>query len=133
MTIITSSGQTAHQNRRTPPVARPPIEPVLLLAYADGWLELFAERHIQAKIVMVPSTGTIGGELLAEQYLDATLPHRYRDLHWPGKLRAADRIRTVRPSELVRRQHELAILSGLDAIERRFSQPISEEGKVWML
>ncbi|WP_442485599.1 hypothetical protein [Aeoliella sp. SH292] len=113
--------------------SRPIPQPVLLLAHADGWLEVFAERHIQAKIVMVPSTGSLTGELLAEQYLDATLPHRYRDLHWPGKLRAADRLRTVRPSDLMRREHDLAILQGLDGIERHFSGTNCKEAKVWML
>ena len=109
-----------------------PRETVLVLAYADGWIEVYAERHVSAKIVLVPSTGSVAGEVLAERYLDETLPYRYREVHWPGKLRAADKLRTVRPSDMARRDHDLALLHGLQAVERSLG-PVRKEGKVWTL
>ena len=110
-----------------------PRQAVLVLAHADGWLEVFAEPNIDVRIAMVPTTGTIAGESLAEQVVDLALPRRYRDLHWPGKLRAADRLRVLRPSELLHRDHELALLRGLNAIEQRFTPNLPGKTKVWTL
>jgi hypothetical protein len=110
-----------------------PRQAVLVLAHADGWLEVFAEPNVDVRIAMVPTTGTIAGESLAEAYLELALSPRYRELHWPGKLRAADRLRVLRPSELLHRDHELALLRGLNAIEQRFTPNLPGKTKVWTL
>ncbi|MCO6047951.1 hypothetical protein NG895_28950 [Aeoliella sp. ICT_H6.2] len=128
-----SIAKNPHRSQQNGPPAPPPRQAVLVLAHADGWLEAFAERNIDVLIVMVPTTGTVAGEVVAEEFLDQTLPLRYRDLHWPIKRRAADKLRIVRPSDLVRRQHDLALLQGLDAVEQRFTPSKPRRAKVWTL
>ncbi|MCO6044143.1 hypothetical protein NG895_09505 [Aeoliella sp. ICT_H6.2] len=114
-------------------LAQPERHSVLVLIHADGWIEVFAERHVDVRIEMVPYTGTVSGEVLAEEYLDLTLSPRYRELHLPINCRAADKFRVVRPSDLLRREHELALLNGLDAFEHHLAPQVEGEVTQWTL
>lgn len=113
--------------------AQPERHSVLVLFHADGWIEVFAERHVDVRIEMVPYTGTVSGEVLAEEYLDLTLSPRYRELHLPINCRAADKFRVVRPSDLLRREHELTLLQGLDVFEKSYAPKGEEEVVEWTL
>lgn len=87
---------------------------VLIVAHGDGWLEAYAERHVDVMLVQPPYVLGIAGERLADEWLDATLPRRYADLRWPILRRAAERLRAVRPSDILRRQLDLDLLRALD-------------------
>ena len=104
-------------------------EAVLVLAHPDGWLETFAEKHVDVRIVMVPQVTTQAGEILAEEYVEASLPKRYRDVYWPANRRAADMLRVVRPSDIAWREYELELLRAIQQLGNQ-----QEEGrKLWTL
>lgn len=81
----------------------PPFrERVLIVVHGDGWIEVFAERHVDVRIQIAPHMSIPEGERLAEEYIEAALPARFRDLYFPGFLRAADLARVIKPSDIER-------------------------------
>lgn len=88
-------------------------EPVLLLVHADHWVEVFAEKHIDVWIEMIPQMKTQADELLAQEYVEGLLPKRYRDVYWPGNLRVAELIRAIRPIDIEVREYDLAMLRAI--------------------
>jgi hypothetical protein len=104
-------------------------EAVLILAHADGWLEAFADKHVDVRIAIMPAMKTPEGELAAERYVESSLPRRYRDVYWPGNRRAADMLRVVRPSDIAWREYDLDLLRAIQQLGNA-----QEEGrKRWML
>ncbi len=82
---------------------------ILVLCHWDGWIEVYGIANV--KICMVPEVpgpadtiDNIQGELLAEQYIEKTLPESYRRVFMPGLRADFAKIETVRPSDLARRQ-----------------------------
>jgi len=90
-------------------------EPVLIVCHGDGYVEAFASKTVDVRIVQLPSVAP-RNEPLAEQYLEEALPRRYRALHFPNLLRAADMVRRVTVADLVKRHFDLAILAGLNRV-----------------
>jgi len=113
----------------TRPPARPPRQPVLILAHADGWVEAFGNRNIDIHIAMAPAMDSPEGRIAAEAYLDNTLPHRYRGLYVPGNLRAADLLREVHPSDIADRNWRLSMLNVLD----RVGSTSDDGGELWIV
>lgn len=115
------SAPTSYHNR--------PREAVLLVLNPDGWVEAYAERHVDVHIAIrlhVPPEG----EQLADEYLDLTLPRRFRQVYWPGLLRAADTVRTVTPSDVAWREWELELLHAIQGFDL---QPTTTEGRrIWI-
>jgi len=110
---------------------------VLVVAHHDGWLEVFGDReHIDARIVMAP---TLGGEpstatqqrfeVLAEEYLELTIPRRYRDIYVPINRRAADKLRLVTPESIACRQTDIELLRAIE----RMGAELRGEVRAWML
>lgn len=97
-----------------------PREKVLVLVHHNErgpYIEAYAEKHIDIKIRDVPYVGTgASGEILAEDFTEAALPWVYRDLYWPGKLRAHSVIRPLRPSELADTREHRRLLRGLGGV-----------------
>lgn len=99
------------QRKFKPPRQR---EKVLIAMHGDGFVEVFADKHVDACVVNVPYVPTRRGEQIADDNLHLMLPRCYRPLHSPGKLRAFEKHRKVTPEELHKRQDELAILRACD-------------------
>ena len=99
-----------------------------MLLHHDKWVEVYAEKNIDARVAVMPHMTTPEGERLAEQYLELTLPKRYRALYWPGSRRAADMVRTIKPQDIARQKWELEMMTTLDAIAARNK----EGGTVWV-
>ena len=95
---------------------RPQREPVLIVLHADGWVECYGESHVDAHIIVAPYMESIEGEIKAQDYLAGAIPRRYRPLYLPGKCRAADQVRQIRPSDIARRDLELRALDSLDRL-----------------
>lgn len=102
-------------NCSTPPV-RKPRQAVLIVCHPDGYIEAYADQNVDVHIAQMPKMGTTAGRIAAEQYLDASLKPRYRDLYWPYKKRAADMVREVHPSDIAERNWRLDMLNVLDRI-----------------
>lgn len=67
---------------------RPQRQAVLIVHYADGYAEAFAERNIDVRIVCVPVAHSSRGEVLAEECARMMTPRRFADLWRRDLLRA---------------------------------------------
>lgn len=86
---------------------------VLLLAHADGHLQIYADASVSIRAVNVPFAGfSAEAEQLAEEYVTLLLPQPYRDVYLPSCLRAVHTIRTVTPSDIVDRNWQLSFVRG---------------------
>ncbi len=99
-----------------PPTTRRQREAVLIVAYGDGRLDAFADSHVDIRIEISPYMESPEGEALAEEFVELSLPWQYRQLFWPGKLRAMGMVRKIRPSEIAQREWELEMLQTLDRV-----------------
>lgn len=90
---------------------------VLVLCHADGWIEVFADRqHVDARIVMVPTAegdDRNRDEIASEEFIERTLPHRYREVYFPLNRRAADMPRRVTFDGLARTEWEVEVLRAI--------------------
>ena len=86
---------------------KPPVEfatrpePVLVVVNGD-WLEVYGSKGIHLHVVQKPYMGTsssVEAELMAESYVDAKLPFRYRQLYVPGFLRWQGPIERITPQQ----------------------------------
>lgn len=89
---------------------------VLIVAYADGYLEVFSDQGVDIHVVTPIYMRTPAGEALADAYLDATLPRRFRDLHVAPNLRAVHTARVIRPSDVAKRLLRLDLIREARAI-----------------
>ena len=85
-----------------------PREPVLIVAHGDGWLDVYGAKHVDVHIVMQPWTGSIDGEILAEEWVAENIPWRYRPLLMSR--RQTGMVRMVLPSELAETNTKLEII-----------------------
>lgn len=101
----------------------------LILAYpADNYLEVYADRQVDIHVAVPIRMDTPAGEALADEYLDETLPVRFRDLHDAPHLRAVHTVRAIRPSDEAERLLRVDLIREARAIA---GEP--EEALTWML
>jgi len=86
---------------------------VLVVLYADGWVECYAQRDVDVLTVVKPFAATPEAGVIAERYLDETLPMQYAELHWPGLRRAADKCRKVTAAQLLAAWYDNKVLEAL--------------------
>lgn len=108
-------------------------EAVLVVLHGDGWIESFADRHVDIHIAIMPRMETAEGQIAAEQFLETNLPHRYKSLYWPGNRRAADMVRTIRPSDAARLEWNLAFLKAMADAGKMLRGDADREGRqIWI-
>lgn len=106
---------------------------VLVVLHADGWCEVFAEHHVDICMRVMPYMQTAQGQIEAERFLEANLPHRFKSLYWPGNRRAADMVRTVQPLDIARRDLNLAILKAMTEAGQMLRGETDREGRrIWI-
>ncbi len=108
---------------------RPKREAVLIALHGDGYVEAYAERNVDVRIVTVSHCP--GAEALAEDTTELMLQHRYRQLYWPAKVRASAMHRPLLPSTIARSLVVRDCLTSLNKILD--SHQPEKEGKVWTL
>ena len=108
-------------------------EVVLIVAHGDGWIEAYADKHIDVRIEIAPYITTPEGELLSEEYIELMLPKRYREMYWPIRRRAAGQVRKILPSDLERRDWEIDLLKAIDSAGERLRDDARQERRTWML
>lgn len=99
----------------SPRPSRPPRAKVLVVAHPDGFLEVYGDNidvHIVTPLVM----HTTAGEALADEYLDATLPWRFRALHTADNLVAVHQVKPVRPTDEAERLLRLELVRAAAAV-----------------
>jgi hypothetical protein len=77
---------------------QPPRHTVLVFVHADGFIEVFGDKSIDAKIVNVPDCP--GHEAMAEDVAELMMPARYRNLYRADRLIATGVSRKFRPTAL---------------------------------
>lgn len=92
---------------------RHPRAKVLIVLHNDGFVEAFGRDDIDVKIVQMPAM-PMAGELLAEEYLDLILSRPYKDVHWPGMVRAVGKVDTVTPLDLTHQERCVNLLRYCD-------------------
>ena len=85
-----------------------PREPVLIVAHGDGWLDVYADRHVDIHIINQPWVETPAGEILAEEWVEENIPWRYRPLLLSR--RQTGLVRKVRPSQIAETNTKLEII-----------------------
>ena len=120
---------SAPPSYHTPHAPGKPREAVLVVLHDDGWIEAYAERHVDVRIITMPHMTTPEGERLADEYLGLTLPKRYRDLFWPSNRRAADLVRVITMQDIAQQKWEMEMMKTLDNITARNRKG----GEVWIV
>ena len=111
-----------------------PGEPVLVVLNADGYVEVYAERHIDVHIATRPDTTSAEGEQLADEYMELCLPTRYREIYWPINLRATEMIRTITPEDIAWHEWQLEMLQSISNAGRILrSDDGKEDQQIWIL
>ena len=102
---------------------------VLLVLHADGFIEAFADSDVDVRTVVMPDVP--GGETLAEEYVELTIPRAYREVYFPGNRRAVDNVRRLLPSQLMQQQLDRELMDGLNAVCNLLDDEHKREGYRW--
>ncbi len=98
----------------------PQRQKVLVVLHADGFVEVFGERHVDVHIVNrlhVEDEDASQANLL-DAYHEGTMPWCYRQLYWPNKLRAVGLVEKRTPEKMLDTIWQLSILKGLREARR---------------
>jgi len=70
----------------------PPPRPtyVLVVAHGDGFIEVFGERHVRAKVVWLPVARNVAQEMLLEQWVEVEVKQPYREVYFPSSKRTSE-------------------------------------------
>lgn len=122
-----ASGRLAEieSNWREQERARPDLDRVLVLIHGDGYVEVFAEKWIAAKIVNLPQ-GEWEFAKNADRVSEQLIPGAYRDVWLPGKLRANGNARCPTVMELKAMRYERVISNAIDEADRLYASAMKK-------
>jgi len=84
----------------SPEIPKVQREPVLILLHSDGYVEVYGQNHVDVVTRIVPKMETPKGEILAEEWVEKSLPLRYRKLYGANCLRTTAMLREIAPSDI---------------------------------
>ena len=85
----------------------------MIVLHGDGWCEVFADNADAHVALMLDTKGVPEAERTAEEYLEASLPRRFRKLHYSPKLRAVGQCESRGPESELQRLQDLRVVRGL--------------------
>lgn len=85
----------------------------LVEMYSDGYLKVYGEENLRCEVINRPHCSTAEAAQTAEQLIDESLPYQYRNICWPGKVRASGFLRKIKPTDIVGVVSEVAILNSI--------------------
>jgi len=97
---------------------RPQREAVLVVLHADNFVEVFAEKTVNVRIVRCPESSCDKMHTTAEDIVEWQLPLYWRKLYFPGKVRATANARPLLPSVMAKAEQatdDIAVLNKLGA------------------
>jgi hypothetical protein len=68
---------------------------VLIKAYADGYIEVHADRTVSARVVELPTPNTKHEEHELEAHVHHAIPWCYRDVDYPGMMATTGKVRPL--------------------------------------
>ena len=99
-----------------PALERKQREPVLAVLNSDGFVEIYAGKHVDVKIVNTVHCETPAGEVSAERLIEQSLPRRFRDVFSPGNRRGFGMVEKSTIDDLWQRETESEICRIADRI-----------------
>jgi hypothetical protein len=63
---------------------------VLVRAYGDGWIEVYGEKHVRAKVIALPATETAEQERLLDDWVPLNVSLPYQQIDYPSNRRACE-------------------------------------------
>jgi hypothetical protein len=81
------------------PAPRPERIPVLIVASADGWLEIYGPENVSVVFRNRLAVGLPEGASLCDEYISLSLPKPHRDLYETTRPKLCDQVRKIRPSD----------------------------------
>lgn len=90
--------------------------PVLVVTHSDGYIEVFGDDRVDAKVMQMPHADGPDEELAAEDWVTQSLPPRHRDIYFPGLIRAMGNVERVTLSELAGRRAMIGLLRAIDTL-----------------
>ena len=109
---------------------RPPRSTVLIISHGDGHLEIFGDG-IDVHLARVPYIGTPAGERLAEDWIEATIPRRFRPIYFPGLRRATGTTVPLLPSTIKAANEAKQAIASLNELDDAFLPPAESEVVQW--
>ena len=96
----------------------PPRVPVLVELHADGWVEVYAPKHVDVRIVQRLDVGDEDAwdAHLQDAIIDINLPKRYREIHVPNLSRAAGQVKKRTVDDELRRLARLDLLREIQEV-----------------
>ena len=97
-------------------MSQPKRKKVLVLLNSDGFVECFANKDVDIHILNKPHASTPAAEVLAEEYVELTIPRSYREVYWPSYRRAVEQVRKTTPEDIMRRKYDVELLRAILAL-----------------
>lgn len=99
-----------------------PTKSTVLVEIAhDGFVTVYGDTHIQAKVVNLPGALTTAEEVRIDEWMDSVLPLRYRDIRWPGtNIRAAGNFRQIGVDDISRVVANVNLINAIGGESKRF-------------
>lgn len=96
---------------------------VLVKAFADGWVEVYGERHVRVNVLGLPCVETAGEEIELERWVDLSLKLPYQAVNYPSNKRASLQVTPYwSVSEFCqsesKRTLELSVIEGINACRK---------------
>lgn len=96
---------------------------VIVEIHSDGFIRVYGDRHIQAKIINRPLAKTAAAGRLVDELIDSILPQRFADVYFPGNVRATGLVKPIRPSDIQGVVYELEMLNAIGEPSRYHTSP----------
>ena len=90
---------------------------------SDGFVEVFGGREVDCHVAQRLAVDSIEAERMAEEFLDGTLPKRFRELFLPGMLRRPGLSSGLRRKRRIDTLWQLEILKGLRELRAEKAPP----------
>ena len=103
---------------------------VLVVPHADGYIEAYADNHVDVKIAHCPWAATDSDTAVAEDCVEMALPAHWRHLYFPAKVRASGNVRPLLPSVANEARAVGDLIKGLNGIESAHGM---EDVRTWTL
>jgi hypothetical protein len=87
--------------------------PVLIVAAADGWFDVFAPEHVNVVFRNRLAIGCPEGASLCDEYVSLSLPKPHRELYDLSRPRLSDQVRRVTPSDEAERLMRLELVQAV--------------------
>jgi hypothetical protein len=119
-------GHEAEEGRRKVRVVRVPRrERVLVVLRSNGWVEVYARRTVDVRVVnRIHATGDSETAHALDRLVELQLPKCYRRLYFPVRLRGAGQVRKVTPEQALATLHDLDLLRAVQTPHEDMTEDI---------